>query len=56
MSLRYQTEQLCDALDAALFTGDEFIGNTEAREALRVWMRRWTRRLDALAADEEIEL
>ena len=42
--MRNNTEELCDALDAAIFSGDEFL-NAEARKELRVYMARWERGL-----------
>jgi hypothetical protein len=42
--MREHTAQLCDELDAAVFTGDEFFLE-EARKEFREFMGRWERGL-----------
>jgi hypothetical protein len=42
--MRDHTNELCDAIDAAIFSGDEFL-NAYARKELRDYMARWERGL-----------
>lgn len=44
----------CDSIDAAMFSGDTFHERAN-RDALRVWIARWTRELDARDADPDGE-
>lgn len=48
-SLSTHTYNACDEIDAALFTGDEFVSNVDARNELRAFLTRWAKRLDAHA-------
>ncbi len=43
-NLSQSTYDACDTIDAAIFSGDEFLPK-EARESLREWMARWEREL-----------
>ena len=45
--MRAHTEGLCDSLDAAVFSGDEFLMDATARQELRDYMARWERGLKA---------
>jgi hypothetical protein len=45
-ALRKDTFEAADSIDAALFTGDEFLSSPEARRELREQCRRWMRKLD----------
>lgn len=55
-TFEHWTGQYIDGLDACLFSGDEFIGNSPIdqlkRAALRVFLARWTKQLDAIEAEE----
>lgn len=50
--MKKNTEDLCDSLDAAVFSGDEFLIDAKARQELRDYMARWER---GLKAHEETE-
>lgn len=43
--MKEHTEDLCDSIDAAIFSGDEFLVDAVAREELRAYMARWERGL-----------
>jgi hypothetical protein len=53
-NLRPDTEEAAETIDAALFTGDEFLDGT-ARGKLREYLERWTRALNELDASDEGE-
>ena len=44
----------CDSIDAAMFSGDAF-HEKENRDALRVWIARWTKEMDARDAEPDGE-
>lgn len=48
--MREHTTNLCDQLDAALFTGDEF-HDAQARAELQAFMLRWEERLLDIASE-----
>lgn len=50
--MRKDTDELCDSLDAAIFSGDEF-HDPEARKELREYMARWERGLKEHDEDHE---
>jgi hypothetical protein len=50
-NLRPDTEEAAETIDAALFTGDEFLDGS-ARGKLREYHERWTRALDELDASD----
>lgn len=45
-AFRHDTADAVETIDAALFTGDEFVCNREARRGLRAYCLRWLRSLD----------
>lgn len=49
--LRIHTRNAVDEIDAALFSGDEFL-NTAARAALLIILDRWSRRIDELSRED----
>ncbi len=53
MSLRPATLNACEEIDAALFSGDEFIDSPEAIDALKQYVQRWTRELNKLEQEAE---
>jgi hypothetical protein len=58
-NLRDSTYEACETIDAALFSGDEFIMSPEARESLRNYIERWNLKLDDMDAtdadDEDVD-
>ncbi len=51
--LRPLTLEAVDVIDAALFTGDEFVMNPKRRVELRRYLERWHRQLSELAAADD---
>jgi hypothetical protein len=51
MSFRLSTAQAVDVIDAAVFSGDEFMG-VDARVELRRVMTRWTKQLAELSTED----
>lgn len=49
MDLRPHIEKLCDNIDAAVFTGDQFM-EAPARARLRFFMARWEEELKSFGA------
>lgn len=45
--MRADTEDLFDRIDAAVFSGDEFLSDATARKEFRDYMARWERGLKA---------
>jgi hypothetical protein len=54
MSFRLSTAQAVDVIDAAVFSGDEFMG-AAARIELRRVMIRWTKQLAELATEDHAD-
>lgn len=52
MKLRPHIEKLCDNIDAAVFTGDQFM-EAPARARLRFFMARWEKELVAFDAFDD---
>ncbi len=50
---RASTAIAVDNIDAALFTGDEFVSDPAARVNLRRYLVRWNRQLSELASEDE---
>ncbi len=51
--LRPSTFSAVDTIDAALFSGDEFVMAPAARVELRRYLERWHRQLSELAAADD---
>lgn len=45
-TFRPATAEAIDSIDAALYTGDEFVADVRARQELRATLQRWLRKLD----------
>jgi hypothetical protein len=52
-NFRTHTSAAVDLIDAALFSGDEFVANPVARVDLRRYLDRWHRQLSELALDDD---
>lgn len=53
MSLRPATLNACEEIDAALFSGDEFIESPAAVDQLLQYVARWTRELTKLQQEQD---
>jgi hypothetical protein len=43
--LKDSTKEACEEIDAAVFTGDEFVLSASRRQALMLYILRWTKAL-----------